>query len=114
MQHLANAILTQRDFCADAKSKTVVKETKCRQRTMDSCGLKDVLDSHIKGWGWMCGRVETGLLVVSYIFRTRLRETYIVLFPVKLQGVCHLSQLTLQIRHLLLLLQQPDTQHDCS
>lgn len=114
MQHLAKAILTQRDFCADAKSKTIAKERKYCQRTMDSCGLKDVLESCKKGRGWMCGRVETGVLGLSYIFRTRLQETYIVLFPVKLQRVSHLGQLTLQIRHLLLLLQQPDRQHDCS
>lgn len=107
MQHLAKAIQTQRDFCTDAKNKTVVKERKYRQRTMDACGLKDVLESHKKGWGWMCGRVETEVLGLSYIFRTRLQETYIVLFPVKLQGISHLVQLTLQIWYLLLLLQQP-------
>lgn len=49
MQHLAKAIQTQRDFCTGAKSKTVVKETKYRQRTMEACGLQDVLESRKKG-----------------------------------------------------------------
>lgn len=72
MQHLATTILTQRDFCADAKSKTAVKGRKCQQRTMDSCGLKDVLESHKKkDGGWMCGRVETGLLVFVIHFQNK-------------------------------------------
>lgn len=49
---------------------------------------------------------------LSYVFRTRPQETYIVLSPVKLQGVSHLGQLTLQRWHLLLLLQQPGRQHN--
>lgn len=113
MQHLANTI--QINICADGESKTLVKRKLCpfflpenkrksHQWTMDACSLKDVLEYHKKdGAGWGQGS--------SYIFRTRLQQTYIVLSPVKLQGVSHLGQLTLQTRHLLLLLQQPDRQH---
>lgn len=35
-------------------------------------------------------------------------STYVVLLPMELQGVPQLSQLTLQVRHLLLLLRQPE------
>lgn len=39
------------------------------------------------------------------------QDTYIVLVPVKLQGLPQLSQLSLEIRHLLLLLCQPGGQN---
>lgn len=58
---------------------------------------------HTKGGGDVL-RGETGAAAGVKRFRRSLSETYVVLLPVKLQGVPLLGQLALQIGHLLLLL----------
>lgn len=57
---------------------------------MNACRLKDVLECPVKdGAGSVAGFVIR--------FQDKTQETYIVLSPVKLQGVSHLGQLTLQL-----------------